>query len=102
MPKLKIERETVEEVEVELPRYYVYNVGGDSFDCVIYGRITEDKHVTVAIRRLSESDAVVKFEVEAVWNHNHLGCYFKPEYDSDATTFHNKWNEALDFAEFAI
>ncbi len=39
-----------ETVEIELPYYYEYDVGGDDYSCVIFGKIEENRKTTIAVK----------------------------------------------------
>jgi hypothetical protein len=73
--KLKVQKQVTEEVEVELPFYYVHYLDRST----IYGRVGEDHCLTV-----HENDSDFGFEIEKEWVHpNTYTCYLKHLSDKD-------------------
>ena len=88
MVKLKVEKKVIEEVEVELPFYFVHDV--DTF-CIIYGRVDKTGCTQVTENKNG-------FEVERdKSNPDRWTCYLKPEYSSNKDQFEEALNEAREF-----
>lgn len=81
MALLKFEKKVVEEVEVELPFYFIHDLD----TCIVYGRVDETGCIQVTKNKNG-------FEVECEkTTPNHWTCYLKPGYSSNKGEF----NEAL-------
>lgn len=75
--KLKVQKRVTEEVEVELPFYYVHYLDNST----IYGRVSTDRCLTV-----HEKDSGRCFEIEEEHEHpNRSSCYL--EYRCGRDTF---------------
>lgn len=74
---IEVERKVTKEIEVNLPYYYEQHLDHS----VIYGRIEENRHVSVHVD-------YERFELEIEKRPpSSLGCYFTAEYASSRSNF---------------
>lgn len=89
-------------IEVDLPYYYRHDLLTDHADCIIYGKIEEDKHTSIQINQQYSCSQSFSVEIEienTSWFS--LSCYLSNEYKSDEKTYTDAKNKALEIIKNA-